>query len=103
MTDRIYRENRRLGRAPLRGRLAEDLEVDRLVVIPAEPGDVLSHADGVLRFVDERTLLVSDYRQVDPKYGERLRRVLSRHGFELIACPCVPSEQIGSSSPSITI
>ena len=53
LTDRIYQENRPLTPAAIRERLRRELEVGKLIIIPVEPGDVLGHADGVLRFAVE--------------------------------------------------
>ncbi len=95
VTSKVYRENRHVSRPALRERLRQELEVERLIVIPPEQDDVLGHADGVLRFVDQRTLLVNDYRQVDADYGQRLYRILRRYGFELIPFPYAPTDEIG--------
>ena len=95
VTDRIYRENRRIERPPLRERLRRELEVDRLIVIPEEPGDSLGHADGVLRLVDDRTALLNDYRRAIPAYARRLDELLRRHGLALTRCPYAPSDDVG--------
>jgi agmatine deiminase len=58
VTDKVYRQNPDVERPRVRTQLRTVLEVDRLVVIPKEPYDKIGHADGMVRFVDEKTVLV---------------------------------------------
>ena len=91
LTDRVYCENPKLSRTVLRARLREELAVNRLIIIPVEPGDALGHADGVLRLIDDRAALVNDYRTTVPAYGQRIEALLRNHGIEIIRCPYAPS------------
>jgi agmatine deiminase len=100
LTDKIYKENPRFSRAGLRRRIQGLLEVNELIVIPKEPHDVIGHADGVVRFVDERTVLVNDYSKVDPGYGASLEAVLRRHGLDWIKMPYCPSGKVIDGIPS---
>jgi agmatine deiminase len=94
LTDKVYRENLGIERPRLRDELRRILEVERLVVIPKEPFDIIGHSDGIVRFVDETTFLVNDYREVDPDFGEKLAGSLRRHGFEMIAFPYRPTGKV---------
>jgi agmatine/peptidylarginine deiminase len=81
----------------------------RPVIIPAEPGDVLSHADGTVRFWSRDELLVSDLRSVPgitgiarrraEQYLDRLMHILTSSGFRganIHLVPCGPyAEQAG--------
>lgn len=86
VTDKVYRENPGRERGRLRAELAGVLGAE-LVVIPKEPGDVIGHADGVVRFVEDRLVVVNDYRGVDSRYGERLEAALRRHGLAVERIP----------------
>lgn len=35
--------------------------MSRVIIIPAEEGDVLAHADGMVKFIDEHTMFISDF------------------------------------------
>jgi agmatine deiminase len=59
-------------------------------VIPKEPGDVIGHADGMLRFVDAETVFVNDYSKVAPSFGRRLQSVLRRASLNWIELPYCP-------------
>jgi len=99
VTDKIYSENPKWERKKLQAELCELLGLDHLILIPTEPGDVIGHADGVLAFVDEQTLLVNNYRRVAPAYGKRLASVLRRYGFDLVPFPYCPSDRIVNGIP----
>jgi agmatine deiminase len=81
LTDKIYKENPGWSRSDLRDKLQQLLQVDQLIIIPKEPYDRIGHADGMVRFIDEHRVLVNDYVEVDPGFGERLLKVLHRHGL----------------------
>jgi predicted protein tyrosine phosphatase len=48
-----------------------------------------------VRFIDRRTLLVNDFRQVNPRYGARLESAVKRQGFNVIRFPYEPNETPG--------
>ncbi len=68
MTDKVVRENPGIGRSELLGMLRGLLRVEDLIVIPSEPYDVLGHADGVVRFLDEGNVVINDYSKLNPSY-----------------------------------
>jgi agmatine deiminase len=63
MTEQVFRDNPTIERHVLWGLLEHALET-RLVIIPAEPGDELGHADGIVAPIDERTVFLNDYRSM---------------------------------------
>ena len=94
LTNKVCVENPRYSQRNLRAKLANLLEVDRLILIPPEPEDVFGHSDGVLAFIDDRTLLVNDYRRVEPEYGKGLKSLLARHRFDLVPFPYCPTNRV---------
>ena len=80
VTDKVFHENPDLDRVDLLGRLREALRVEDLIVIPKEPYDEVGHADGVVRFLDDRLIVINNYSTVAPRYGGRLRSILRRAG-----------------------
>jgi len=87
LTDKIYRENPTWERARLRAELRRLLQVNQLIVIPKEPYDPIGHVDAMVRFIDEQSVLVNDYSQIDAAFGERLKAVLQRHGLAIEPMP----------------
>jgi len=63
MTDRVFIDNPSYERKVLTNKLRDLLEVDNIFFIPEQPGDFTGHADGMIRFVDENTVLINDYKQ----------------------------------------
>lgn len=100
LTDKVYRENSGWLRPTLRAKLRKLLNVDQLIVVPREPFDPIGHADAMVRFVDEQTVLVNDYSQIDPAFGERLDQVLRDHGLTIKYLPYYHENKIQAGIPS---
>ena len=100
VTDKVFRENPLVPGDQLVARLRVELAVAKLLVIPAEPGDITGHADGVVRFVDSATVLVNDYRAADRAYGRELRRILAAAGLHCVRLLYEPSSKVVHGMPS---
>jgi agmatine deiminase len=95
MTDKVFRGNPGLSKHDLSGKLRELLQVEELIVIPKESYDVVGHADGVVRFLDDGLVTINDYSKTAPWYGRRLRSILRRAGLEWVELPYRPEESVG--------
>lgn len=100
VTDKIYRENSGWLRPNLQAKLQKLLHVDQLIVVPREPFDPIGHADAMVRFVDDQTVVVNDYSQIDPAFGERLNHVLRRHGLTVEHLPYYHEKKTVAGIPS---
>lgn len=100
VTDKIYRENPGWFRPNLEVKLQKLLHIDRLIVVPREPFDPIGHSDAMVRFIDEQTVLVNDYSQVDPAFGERLYQVLRRHRLKIEQIPYYHEKKTVAGIPS---
>lgn len=85
VSDRILRENPNRDRDTLLRELEVLLEAD-VILIPSLDSDMTGHADGMVRFVDERTAIGN---RVPAKHGleQRIRAVLNQHGIEVVNFP----------------
>lgn len=92
VTDKVFRENAGVARDELLARLRDLLRVEDLIVIPREPYDVVGHADGVVRFLDERTVVINDYSTLDPSYEKRLKSALRCARLRWVEVPYRPKE-----------
>jgi agmatine deiminase len=99
-TDKVFRENPRVGRKTLLDLLRDQLRVDEIIVIPQEPGDVIGHSDGMVRFLDAETVFVNDYSKVAPSFGRRLQSALRRARLNLITLPYCPVAEESDDIPS---
>ena len=102
MTSKIYAENHGVPRTTLRERLRAALGVERLIIIPKEPYDMFGHSDGMVRFIDSRTVLVNRPinhdmlgRKLRPHY-EKVSQRLRRHGLTPIEFPYQPTEGVNA-------
>ncbi len=100
VTDKIYRENPGWLRPNLRAKLEKLLHVDQLIVVPREPFDPIGHSDAMVRFIDDQTVLVNDYSQVDPAFGDRLNQVFRRHGVKIEHIPYYHEKKTVAGIPS---
>jgi agmatine deiminase len=91
LTDKIFTENARVEASVLTDRLRALLEVERLFFVPQEPGDVIGHADGMVRFVDAGTVLVNEYRGADKGFGQEVAAAL--RPLDVIPFPYHPTYQ----------
>jgi agmatine deiminase len=67
MTDRVFIDNPNYDRRQLIRELYELLQIDRLYFIPEQPGDFTGHADGMVRFLSEDTIIINDYNNKKEK------------------------------------
>ena len=86
-TDKIYSENNKLSELEVRAKLRRCLGVDEVIVIPCEPFDIIGHADGMLRFIDENTVLVNDYAPFLPAFDLELLAVLMQYDLKVEFLP----------------
>jgi agmatine/peptidylarginine deiminase len=100
MTDKVLSANRRYERPKLLAELERLFEVAWVVLIPCEPGDVTGHSDGVIRVIDDTTVLINDYRYVDDNYRSRLLRSLTRAGLNFVEVPYAPDSGMSAGMPS---
>lgn len=90
VTDKVFRENPGRTRRSVAGALRRDLAVSGLIVIPSEPGDPIGHADGMVCWLGERSVLVNDYSALGESFRRRIHHALRRHGVDLVELPYEP-------------
>ncbi len=83
VTDIIYKENPQYDKKQLCEDIRELLQTEHLFVIPKQPGDFTGHADGMVRFANEHTLLVNDFRTESDTFNKRLNAALKQTGLKL--------------------
>lgn len=93
LTDKVFRENPDRSRSEIEDELRRLLRVERLIFIPKEPYDPIGHVDGMVRFINDTTLVVNDYSTVDPNFGNRFRASLERRRLEIELLPYQPERR----------
>jgi len=113
MTDAIFRENDMKEDLLKQDKLKERLEKlfdSQLIIIPHQPDDTLSHSDGVVRFLDERTILVNNFSAVsNPKFRESKHFLdnffgaIGKSGLDIIQVPYDPVDEIGDDEMAVAL
>lgn len=74
MTDKVLIENNfKYSKDKIVGKLKEDFEVEKIILIPWDKKERFGHADGVLRFIDENSILVNHHYKKWPEFEEKFR------------------------------
>ncbi len=74
LTDKIVKENRlSYSKSKLIEKLQNTFQVDKVILIPWYKKEKYSHSDGVLRFIDNETVLISHYYKTDNVMLYRLK------------------------------
>jgi len=81
MTERVYQENPGFRKPAVHAILMDLLNVDKLIMIPVEPGDPYGHADGCVRFVDENTVLINEPLAETSRFCRELRKILEKNSL----------------------
>lgn len=106
ITDKVFKDNKGIPPDELKMILKDYLEVNRVIIIPKEPGEDSGHSDGMVRFVNEDTVLINDYSVVDTdrKFVKELFQTLKESGLSIMEVPYKPIEgRINRIQPSTGI
>lgn len=90
ISDRIFYENKDKSKTELINELEKLLEA-QVIIIPSLPSDMTGHADGMVRFVDENTVIGN---ASSLKYGleSRIKTTLKKNKIEVIDFPYFEAE-----------
>lgn len=87
MTDRVFKENPAYERKQLIKELYELLQVDKIFLVPEQPGDFTGHSDGMVRFIDEHTVIINDYKQEQEEFYRAFEIAIHNTGLDYITIP----------------
>lgn len=91
ITDRIFSENPEKNRDELKKELSELLECDDIIIIPAyaKSYDMTGHADGMVRFVNNNTILGNRRDEESDTWKKNMQRVIDKYGLTYIEVPFI--------------
>ena len=95
ITDRVFSENPDLDEDTLLNELEKLLGAE-IVIIPSLKSDMTGHADGVVRFVNENTVIgnTSPYKN---GYEQKVKRALEKCGISVLDFPYLDSKGISAA------
>ena len=90
MCDKIFKENPRKNEMELIDELHKLFEVDRIIIIPTQPNDYFGHADSIVRFLDDDTVLVNGFSKEEKEFNLQVRIALNNAGLNCVTAPYNP-------------
>ena len=94
ISDRVFSENPEYPSAALVRELSELLEAE-VLIIPSLKSDMTGHADGMARFLDDRTVLCN--RPLSScGFEQKVKRSLRDYGLDAVDFPFVPTGGISA-------
>jgi len=92
MTDKIFKES--IGqREDIIRELKTLLGVQNIYIIPMLSDDISGHADGMVRFINDNTLLVGDYSYYPASWKKKMDTALTKTGLKIISYPSINYEE----------
>jgi len=77
LTDKIFRDNHAIEKDKLIKIIQRSLKVKNFHILPKQPYDIYGHADGMVRFVDDNTILTNDFSNESNTYQKKIKKALS--------------------------
>ena len=90
MTDRIFKDNPTFERKELIKELQEHFQIDKLFFVPEQPKDFTGHSDGMVRFIDEQTVIINDYKGEKEEFSRAFEIAIHNTGLDYIKIPYNP-------------
>ncbi len=83
MTAKVFEENSHIRPFELLERLEMAFDAD-ILVLPWDTHEIYGHSDGICRYVDDDTILMTNYSQIDKKMGARFYECLMQHFRDVV-------------------
>ena len=82
MTEKVYYENKDKSRIQIRSLLEKAFQRD-IVFIPWDKEEILGHSDGVIHYIGDNRILITNYYDYDIDYYNQFKGILDKY-FEVI-------------------
>jgi agmatine deiminase len=84
MTDKIFFENPEIEKDKLIEVIKNLLMVKALIIFLKQPWDMFGHTDGLIRFIDEDTVLINDLSLESKTYLDKFYKSLEKYNLNFI-------------------
>lgn len=98
MCDKVFHENKSVNEKDLIKQLKDSFEIENLFFVPWDKSDAIGHADGMVRFLDNDSVLINNYSKEKPEFQRAFRMALHNAGFDWTEIPYNPYDNKPSSS-----
>ncbi len=94
LCEKVFFENEELEEDDLIEELLEHFNVreEKLFFVPWDENDFTGHADGMVRFADENTLIINDYWQENEEFQDLFQEAIEATGLDIIILPYEPED-----------
>lgn len=82
MTEKVFFENKDKTRAEVEGILKDAFQND-ILFLPWDRKETFGHSDGIVHYVGDGRILLTNYDDISPYYYNRFRKALEKH-FDVI-------------------
>lgn len=89
ITTKVFKDNTDFVENDLIAAIKNHLQVNEVIVIPQEPKDFVGHADSMVRFIDEETVVINQYPTIKAyqDFGYAFRWSLRNAGLHYVELP----------------
>jgi agmatine deiminase len=91
ITDRIFKENKKSEPGQL-VKAIEDLLQSEVILFPSEEDDFLGHSDGMVRFIDDDSVIINDLSKYNVSLRKKIEKVIQTHKLEYYEIPYEPND-----------
>ena len=78
MTAKVFEETPHYSPLELLKELTNTFGAE-IIILPWDTNEIYGHTDGIVRFIDDDSVLMTNYAQFDPAMATRFRRILQTH------------------------
>ena len=82
MTEKVFFENKDKSRDEVQRMLEDAFRCD-VIILPWDRKEIFGHSDGIIHYVGNDRMLITNYEDFSPYYFRRFRKTLGEH-FEVI-------------------
>ena len=83
LTDKVFKENPTYSKDVLIQTLTTLFETEEIYFIPKQPYDIYGHADGMIRFVSNDTVILNDFSKESKSFQKKLEKFLKNLPFRV--------------------
>lgn len=84
LTNKIIMENKTLfNENSLLSELKRLFKANHIYIIPKQPYDIYGHSDGMIRFIDNNTLLLNDFSYESKIFQRKLNQIIENLPFDI--------------------
>lgn len=87
VTEKFYLDNISMDKITVNTLLKELLEINEVICIPIPASTLNNQAESVVRFLDDRTVLLAEIRDDSDFFQLRVEEIFKRHRIEIILLP----------------